>query len=123
LRELGLLARFNQTSLNSVSLIPLPTSKPSEESLTIDTFIEQFVHNVCFEILTGGYEEFYLLGYNAVYTVEYQPTFRKNMSPPSSGSKNRPRTCFHAGFLLSLFFDPRDGGEMFLRNVGSLSTD
>jgi hypothetical protein len=27
-------------------------------------------------------------------------------------------TCFHAGFLLGLFFDPEDGGYMFLRNVG-----
>jgi hypothetical protein len=25
---------------------------------------------------------------------------------------------FHAGFLLGLFFDPEDGGDMFLRNVG-----
>jgi hypothetical protein len=24
----------------------------------------------------------------------------------------------HAGFLLDLFFDPKDGGDMFLRNVG-----
>jgi hypothetical protein len=24
----------------------------------------------------------------------------------------------HAGFLLGLFFDPEDGGDMFLRNVG-----
>jgi hypothetical protein len=31
-------------------------------------------------------------------------------------------TCFHAGFLLSLFFDPEYGGDMFLRNVGLLST-
>jgi hypothetical protein len=31
-------------------------------------------------------------------------------------------TCFHAGFLLGLF-DPEDGGDMFLRNVGRLSTD
>jgi hypothetical protein len=23
-------------------------------------------------------------------------------------------TCFHAGFLLGLFFDPEDGGDMFL---------
>jgi hypothetical protein len=27
-------------------------------------------------------------------------------------------TCFHAGFLLSLVFDPEDGGDIFLRNVG-----
>jgi hypothetical protein len=27
-------------------------------------------------------------------------------------------TYFHAGFLLSLFFDPGDGGDMCLRNVG-----
>jgi hypothetical protein len=27
-------------------------------------------------------------------------------------------TCFHAGFLLALFFDPEDGGDMFFRNVG-----
>jgi hypothetical protein len=32
-------------------------------------------------------------------------------------------TCFHAGFLLNLFFDPEDGGDMFLRNVGWHSTD
>jgi hypothetical protein len=25
---------------------------------------------------------------------------------------------FHAGFLLGLFFDPEDGGDMFLRNIG-----
>jgi hypothetical protein len=28
----------------------------------------------------------------------------------------------HAGFLLGLF-DPEDGGDMFLQNVGSLSAD
>jgi hypothetical protein len=35
----------------------------------------------------------------------------------------RLATCFDAGFLLSLFFDPEDGGDMFLRNVGWHSTD
>jgi hypothetical protein len=32
-------------------------------------------------------------------------------------------TCFHARFLRGLFFDPEDGGDQFLRNVGRLSTD
>jgi hypothetical protein len=35
-------------------------------------------------------EEFYLLGYNAVWSVESQPTIQKNISAPSSGSKNKP---------------------------------
>jgi hypothetical protein len=32
-------------------------------------------------------------------------------------------TWFHAGFLFGLFFDPEDWDDMFLRNVGWLSTD
>jgi hypothetical protein len=32
-------------------------------------------------------------------------------------------TCFHAGFLLRLFFGPENGGYMFLRKVGWLSAD
>jgi hypothetical protein len=27
-------------------------------------------------------------------------------------------TRFHAGFLLGLFFDIEDGGDMFFRNIG-----
>jgi hypothetical protein len=55
---------------------------------------------------SGGFEEFYLLGYNAVKSVESQLL-----------------ACVHVGFLLSLFFDPENGGDIFLRNVGWLSTD
>jgi hypothetical protein len=33
------------------------------------------------------------------------------------------RDLFHSGFLLGLFFYPEDGGDMFLRNVGKLSSD
>jgi hypothetical protein len=29
----------------------------------------------------------------------------------------------HPGFLLGLFFDPEEGSDIFLRNVGRLSTD
>jgi hypothetical protein len=32
-------------------------------------------------------------------------------------------TCFHTGFLLGLFFDPEDRGDMFLQNVSWLLTD
>jgi hypothetical protein len=33
------------------------------------------------------FEEYYHLGYNTLQTVESQPTFRRNLSPPSSGPK------------------------------------
>jgi hypothetical protein len=32
-------------------------------------------------------------------------------------------TCFYAGLLFGLFFDPEDEGDMLLRNVGWFSTD
>jgi hypothetical protein len=31
--------------------------------------------------------------------------------------------CFHASILLGLFFEPKNGGDMFLRNVGWISYD
>jgi hypothetical protein len=34
--------------------------------------------------------KFCLQGYNAIYSVEIQLTFRRNISPPSSVSKNKP---------------------------------
>jgi hypothetical protein len=48
------------------------------------------VKNGGFEVLSGGYEEFYLLGLNAVWFVEIKLMFWRNMSPLSSGSKNKP---------------------------------
>jgi hypothetical protein len=49
------------------------------------------------------------------------------MSPPSLASKNEPKkkpawlsACYVlvAGFFICLFFNPEDGSDMFLRNVG-----
>jgi hypothetical protein len=37
-----------------------------------------------------GYVKLYPLGFNAVYSVESEATFRRNMSPPSSESTNNP---------------------------------
>jgi hypothetical protein len=33
------------------------------------------------------------------------------------------KQSFKAGFLLGIFFDPEDGSDTFLRNVGCLSRD
>jgi hypothetical protein len=69
---------------------------------------------------SGRYEELYLLGYNAMLSVENQHTFRRNMSPSSSGSKNRrrkkPGSSCHllSRCFLILFFDSEDGGDVFL---------
>jgi hypothetical protein len=38
---------------------------------------------------SSGYKESYIVGYNAVYPVENQPMFRRNLSPASSGAKNK----------------------------------
>jgi hypothetical protein len=59
--------------------------------------------------------EYSLLGYNAVWSVESEPMFRRSILPPSSALL---AICFHASFLFGLFFDPEDRGDMFLRNVG-----
>jgi hypothetical protein len=47
----------------------------------------------------------------------------RNILPPSSEQTSSTCYLLHAGFLLGLFFDPKDGGNMFLRNVGRLSMD
>jgi hypothetical protein len=69
---------------------------------------------VSYLVTNEAYKEQYLLGCNAVKSVESQPTFRGNMSPPSSGSnnisqaRNQPEAgssdchLLHAGFLLDL---------------------
>jgi hypothetical protein len=64
-------------------------------------------------------------GILAAYYAESQPTFRRKMSPQSSRSTNKQAACYlpWAGFLLSLFFDSENEGDMFLRNVNLISMD
>jgi hypothetical protein len=38
--------------------------------------------------------------------------------PPSSWSKNKPSNHLLSLWFLGLFFDPEDGGYMYLENVG-----
>jgi hypothetical protein len=76
---------------------------------------------------SGGYEEFCLLGY--VLSVESQLTFRRNISPPSwsghllhagffaKSSSLKMVYLFPIGLLPVLFFDPDNGGGIFLRNI------
>jgi hypothetical protein len=73
---------------------------------------------------SGGYEEFYLLGYIAVKFVESLPSFRRSVSPPSSGSyKLRKKPAWKlVASRAGLFYDSEDGGDMFLRNIGWLSS-
>jgi hypothetical protein len=42
-----------------------------------------------FKIIATIFEESYLLGYDAVHSVEIQPTLRRNVSRPSSASNNK----------------------------------
>jgi hypothetical protein len=41
------------------------------------------------------------------------PTFRRNVSPPSSGSKNSSANHRVSRWLAELFFDPEDGRDKF----------
>jgi hypothetical protein len=43
------------------------------------------------------FSKFCVLGYNIVQYVESQPNFRRNLLPPSSGPKTKPRNQHKAG--------------------------
>jgi hypothetical protein len=59
------------------------------------------------------------------------PTFQRNIAPLSSGPKSKQSKklaqaerkksrLLNAGLLLGLLFEPEDGGDIFLRNLGGL---
>jgi hypothetical protein len=53
-------------------------------------------------------------------SVDFQRTTRRYI--PEDSTQALLATCFHAGFLFGLFFYPEVGGDIFIRNVGSLSS-
>jgi hypothetical protein len=61
-----------------------------------------------------------ILGYDHLWPVQIQPTFRRDMSLHFSGSD-----CYLLlpDFLLGLLFDTEDGDEMYFLNVDLLLTE
>jgi hypothetical protein len=43
--------------------------------------------------------------------------YRRVLSSKPGSKQSSASYLFHGGFLLGLFFEPEDGGDMFLRNV------
>jgi hypothetical protein len=64
------------------------------------------------------HEEYCRLGYNAMLSVESQSSFRRKISLPSSGRRISRTRNQRASRWQAELFDPEDGGDMFLRNVG-----
>jgi hypothetical protein len=65
---------------------------------------------------SGDWENFCSPRYNAVYSVECLPTFRRNISAPSSWSSTVCHLLANRFLDLSIF-DPEDEGDMFLRKI------
>jgi hypothetical protein len=61
---------------------------------------------------SDGYDEFYFLGYNACSPLKVNRRV---------GGKWRALS--YTGFSHSLYFDPEDGDDIFLRNVSLLPMD
>jgi hypothetical protein len=82
----------------------------------------------------GGYEEFYLWDIKPCSPIKDNRSFGWTPRFHLQGLKNNPAwkqmvnravlaTCFHAGFLLGVFFDPEDGVDKFIWYVCWLSKD
>jgi hypothetical protein len=79
-----------------------------------------YCSSVGFEVLTEMVVQSFVLGYNAVLSLKFNWHFGATCSFHLQGFA----CCLlHASFLLGLLFNHEDGGDMFLRNIGWLSTD
>jgi hypothetical protein len=63
-------------------------------------------------------DEFCFQVYNVMQSVEFQSFFRGNVSPLSSGRKNRPdKACvfvlFRASFMVGIFYRSKYGADIF----------
>jgi hypothetical protein len=62
-------------------------------------------------------------GFGRIYCLHLQGRINREKYQPESRwhavklNKKKNATCFHAGIFFGLF-DPEDGGDMFLPNVG-----
>jgi hypothetical protein len=54
----------------------------------------------------------------SAFSAVFRPVAQSNPLINKSQTKlTQVATCFRAGFLLGLLFDPEDEGDMFLQNV------
>jgi hypothetical protein len=112
--------RNNSSSLPSmllpqhVSVIRLSSSGIVRNSLSL-------VHIPCSDLFLGSFMCVPLKLPTAVVT--YLPWIPLKIEQRFEGT--HPSSCYllHAGFLIRLFFDPENVGDMFLRNVGSPPTE
>jgi hypothetical protein len=65
-----------------------------------------------------GFEVFAAVVMKSTIFLVTMPCSLLKVNQSFGGTYHLLSTCFHAGFLLGLFFDPEDRGNMFLRNVG-----
>jgi hypothetical protein len=107
------------------------------QNLSVLVYTAESVPSV---VCPDGLSSFVFVGFEVLTEVVMKSTILWDITPCSALKINRRfgGTCrkkpawkqvallvtyFHAGFLLGLLFDSEDGNDMFLRNVGWLSTD
>jgi hypothetical protein len=107
--------------------------------------LSSFCNCVGFEILTAvGMKSSVFWGTTPCNPLKIKPVIQRTVSPPSSGSNNKPSKNQHeaacklreltsrtnwpyyllySGFLVGLPFNPEDGGEVSLQNDAWFSAD